>query len=51
MEEYIEFGCSFCYDAKKDKEKEIFFIDAANNLRLSKFCPWCGRMFSLEEAQ
>lgn len=43
-----EFGCSFCWDKKKEKEKELYFFDAANNLRLCHFCPNCGRKY-LEE--
>ena len=38
-----EIGCSFCWDRKKEKTKELFFLDAANNMRICNFCPYCGR--------
>ena len=38
-----EFGCGFCWDKKKQKEKELYFLDAANNMRICTFCPSCGR--------
>ena len=41
-----EFGCGFCWDKKKKKEKELFFLDAANNMRPCLFCPYCGRNIS-----
>ena len=41
-----EIGCFYCYDNKKHKEKEeLYFFDAANNMRLSKYCPNCGRRY------
>jgi len=40
-----EFGCAFCWDKKKNKDKELYFFDAANNLRLCYFCPNCGRKY------
>lgn len=40
-----EYGCKFCWDKRAQKEKEILFFDPANNLRSSKFCPWCGRKY------
>lgn len=43
-----EYGCAFCWDKKKDKEIELYFFDRANNLRVSRFCPNCGRKY-LEE--
>ena len=46
--EFIEFGCNFCYDRKKDRDKEIFFFDSANNMRVCHFCPWCGRELIVE---
>ena len=39
----IEFGCGFCWDKRKKKSKELFFLDAANNMRLCSYCPSCGR--------
>ena len=44
-----EFGCGFCWDKKKRKEKELFFLDAANNLRICDYCPSCGRKYGEEE--
>ena len=43
MEEY---GCFYCWDAKKNKEKEyLFFFDAANNFKQCDYCPKCGRKY------
>lgn len=44
-----EFGCGFCWDKKRKKDKELFFLDAANNMRICTFCPACGRKYSEEE--
>jgi len=44
-----EFGCGFCWDKKRKKEKELFFLDAANNMRVCSYCPSCGRKYSEEE--
>lgn len=41
----ISEGCAYCWDAKRKKEKEIFFFDAANNMRVSEYCPMCGRKY------
>lgn len=41
-----EFGCGFCWDKKRKKEKELFFLDNANNMRLCTYCPSCGRKYS-----
>ena len=38
-----EFGCGFCWDKRKNKEKVLFFLDAANNMRICTYCPSCGR--------
>lgn len=38
-----DFGCEFCWDAKKKQNFEIYFFDRANNMRLSAYCPNCGR--------
>lgn len=41
-----EIGCFYCYDNKKKKEKEeLYFFDAANNLRACEYCPKCGRKY------
>ena len=40
-----EIGCGFCWDKKKKRNKELFFLDAANNMRLCTFCPSCGRKY------
>ena len=42
------FGCGFCWDKKKKKEKELFFLDAANNMRVCDYCPHCGRKYNEE---
>lgn len=41
----VEFGCGFCWDKKKNKNKELFFLDAANNMRICNYCPYCGRKY------
>ena len=38
-------GCSYCWDDRKKKSKEIFYFDAANNMRVSEYCPACGRKY------
>jgi hypothetical protein len=38
-------GCAFCWDDKRKRSKEIFFFDAANNMRISEYCPNCGRKY------
>ena len=43
-----EFGCGFCWDKKRKKEKELFFLDAANNMRVCSYCPSCGRKYTTE---
>lgn len=40
-----EFGCGFCWDRRKQKNKELFFLDAANNMRVCSYCPSCGRKY------
>ena len=40
-----DFGCGFCWDKKRNIEKELFFLDKANNLRVCYFCPNCGRKY------
>lgn len=41
-----EFGCSYCWDSRKKKEKNVlWFLDAANNLRECDYCPKCGRKY------
>ena len=45
-----EFGCPYCWDARKRKEKDIlWFFDAANNLRECDYCPKCGQKLDWEE--
>ena len=44
-EEEEEYGCKFCWDRRKKKNKELFFLDAANNMRVCNFCPYCGREY------
>ena len=38
-------GCTYCWDEKKKKSKEIFYFDSANNLRSAEYCPNCGRKY------
>ena len=38
-------GCGYCWDTKKNKSKELFFLDRANNMRPCLFCPNCGRAY------
>ena len=44
-----EIGCGFCWDKKRNKSKELFFLDAANNMRVCSFCPYCGRKYEVSE--
>ena len=41
-----EIGCGFCWDKKRKRDKELFFLDNANNMRVCNFCPFCGRKYS-----
>ena len=41
----LEFGCGYCWDKKRKKNKELFFLDAANNMRICNYCPYCGRKY------
>lgn len=43
-----EIGCGFCWDKKRNKEKELFFLDNANNMRVCTYCPSCGREYGKE---
>jgi hypothetical protein len=43
-----EIGCGFCWDSKKKKDKELFFLDKANNMRICNYCPSCGRKYNEE---
>lgn len=43
-----ELYCDYCWDRKKKKNKELFFLDKANNLRICLFCPNCGRAYENE---
>lgn len=42
----LEYGCKFCWDGRVKKEKELFFFDQANNMRICLFCPNCGRKYN-----
>lgn len=44
-EQPIEFGCKFCWDDRTKKEKDLYFFDAANNMRICLYCPYCGRKY------
>ena len=46
-----EYGCKFCWDKRVKKEKELYFFDAANNMRICRYCPYCGREYLAEEDQ
>lgn len=35
--------CGFCWDRRKKKTIELFFLDRANNMRPCEYCPICGR--------
>lgn len=48
MEENTTIECSFCWDRKKKKSRELFFFDHANNLRPCLYCPICGRSYEEE---
>lgn len=43
------FGCGFCWNAKRNQSKELYFLDAANNMRVCLFCPYCGRKYEVEK--
>lgn len=43
-----EYGCSYCWDRRKNKERELFFLDHANNMRICNYCPSCGRKYNEE---
>lgn len=45
LTEEEEYGCLFCWDKKKNREFELYFFDRANNLRICKYCPNCGRPY------
>ena len=40
--------CDYCWDRKKKRDKELFFLDKANNMRICHFCPNCGRKYTSE---
>ena len=48
-ENIYEIGCGFCWDKKRKTEKELFFLDAANNMRTCLYCPYCGRKYGEEQ--
>jgi hypothetical protein len=41
----ISGGCTYCWDEKRKKAKEIFYFDSANNMRSAEYCPACGRKY------
>lgn len=49
LENQIEIGCGFCWNKRNKKNKELFFLDAANNMRVCTYCPNCGRELIEEE--
>jgi hypothetical protein len=44
-----EYGCKLCWDKRVKKEKELYFFDSANNMRICHYCPYCGRKYLTEE--
>lgn len=38
-------GCTYCWDEKRKRTKEIFYFDSANNMRSAEYCPACGRKY------
>lgn len=42
-------GCGYCWDFKKNISKELYFLDRANNMRICKYCPYCGRKYNIGE--
>jgi len=42
----MEPECGFCWDRRKKKDIELYFLDRANNMRPCKFCPICGRKYA-----
>ena len=48
LENQLEYGCGYCWDKKRNREKELFFLDAANNMRICTYCPSCGRKYNEE---
>lgn len=47
-----DFGCFYCWDSRKKKDKQPFyFFDAANNMRECDYCPKCGRKYGTTPSQ
>lgn len=44
-----EIECGFCWDKRKHKSIELFFLDRANNMRICEYCPVCGRKLNKED--
>lgn len=42
-QEEEEINCGFCYDNKRHANIDLYFLDRANNMRVCKYCPYCGR--------
>jgi len=40
-----EYGCPFCWDKRTRRERELSYFDHANNLRICRYCPNCGRKY------
>ena len=49
VNEVQEPECGFCWDRRKHKSIELFFLDRANNMRPCQYCPVCGREYKEEE--
>ena len=46
--EDFEIGCGYCWDKRRKRNKELSFLDAANNMRVCIYCPYCGRLIEEE---
>lgn len=38
--------CGFCWDKRRKKDIELYFLDRANNMRPCIYCPICGRKYA-----
>ena len=47
-EKNMEPDCGYCWDRRKKRNVELFFLDRANNMRPCVYCPICGRKYEQE---